>query len=84
MELSNQEVKLSDNTRVLRENNVLDSSREPEGVELAVNAFMAQFGLMLRIDLSVCDPKELLTGKVSRIIHSFDFDKVILFTEYPV
>ena len=48
MELSNQEVKLPDNTRVLRENTFWTAHASPIP-ELAVNAFMAQFGLMLRI-----------------------------------
>ncbi len=67
MELSNQEVKLPDNHRLLKR---FDSSSRARGLELAVNAFMAQFGIMLGTD----PQKESWQG-VHPLNHSFHYIK---------
>ena len=69
MELSNQEVKLPDNQRLLK-NAIRDPRRE---LELAVNAFMAQFGTMLVKYLFQNDPLKSFISLPQKLEECFPY-----------
>ena len=69
MELSNQEVKLPDNQRLLKR---LSRARSRH-LELAVNAFMAQFGTMLVKYLFQNDPLKSFISLPQKLEECFPY-----------